>query len=54
MRDEILGQVKEAVPVDGVLLGVHGAMVAYGYDDVEGDLFGARAGPCRPQMRHWR
>ena len=27
-----------AMPVDGVLLGLHGAMVAYGYDDVEGDI----------------
>ena len=26
------------MPVDGVLLGLHGAMVAYGYDDVEGDI----------------
>ena len=26
------------MPVDGVLLGLHGAMVAFGYDDCEGDL----------------
>lgn len=38
MRDEILDQLRRALPVDGVLLGLHGAMVAYGYDDVEGDL----------------
>ena len=38
MRDEILEQLRRALPVDGVLLGLHGAMVAYGYDDVEGDL----------------
>ena len=38
MRDEIIGQVKAALPLDGVLLGLHGAMVAYGYDDVEGDV----------------
>jgi microcystin degradation protein MlrC len=38
MRDEVLGQVKAAMPLDGVLLGLHGAMVAYGYDDVEGDI----------------
>lgn len=38
MRDEILGQVKDALPLDGVLLGLHGAMVAHGYDDVEGDI----------------
>ncbi|ESY46598.1 hypothetical protein X744_29960 [Mesorhizobium sp. LNJC372A00] len=38
MRDEILDQLKAALPLDGVLLGMHGAMVAYGYDDAEGDL----------------
>ena len=38
MRDEILGQVRSAMPLDGVLLGLHGAMVAHGYDDVEGDI----------------
>ena len=38
MRDEILGQLKAALPVDGVLLGLHGAMVAHGYEDVEGDI----------------
>jgi microcystin degradation protein MlrC len=38
MRDEILVQLKAAMPVDGVLLGLHGAMVAHGYDDCEGDI----------------
>ncbi|WP_339073405.1 M81 family metallopeptidase [Sinorhizobium meliloti] len=38
MRDEILDQLKAALPLNGILLGLHGAMVAYGYDDVEGDL----------------
>jgi microcystin degradation protein MlrC len=43
MRDEILDQLRAAHtskdgPVDGVLLGLHGAMVAHGYDDVEGDI----------------
>jgi microcystin degradation protein MlrC len=38
MRDEVLTQCREALPLDGVLLGLHGAMVAYGYDDVEGDI----------------
>ena len=38
MRDEILQQVRAAMPLDGVLLGLHGAMVAHGYDDVEGDV----------------
>ncbi|MET4449546.1 microcystin degradation protein MlrC [Bradyrhizobium sp. GM2.2] len=44
MRDEILGQLKEALPVDGVLFSLHGAIGAHGYDDVEGDILGrARA-----------
>ena len=38
MRDEILAQLDAALPLDAVLLGLHGAMVAYGYDDVEGDI----------------
>ena len=38
MRDEILDQLSAALPLDGVLLGLHGAMVAHGYDDVEGDV----------------
>jgi len=38
MRNEILGQLEAAMPVDGLLLGLHGAMVAHGYDDVEGDI----------------
>jgi len=38
LRDEVLAQLGAAMPVDGVLLGLHGAMVADGYDDCEGDL----------------
>jgi len=38
LRDEILGQLEAALPVEGVVLGLHGAMVAQGYDDCEGDL----------------
>lgn len=38
LRDEILEQLQAALPVDGVVLGLHGAMVAQGYDDPEGDL----------------
>lgn len=38
LRDEILGQLQAAMPVDIVALGMHGAMVAEGYDDCEGDL----------------
>jgi len=38
LRDELLGDLRRALPVDLVLLGLHGAMVADGYDDCEGDL----------------
>lgn len=38
LRDEILTQLQAAMPVDAVVLGLHGAMVAQGYDDPEGDL----------------
>jgi microcystin degradation protein MlrC len=38
MRDEILAQLRAAMPLDGVLLGLHGAMIAHGYDDCEGDI----------------
>jgi microcystin degradation protein MlrC len=37
-RDEVLADLKKAMPVDVVLLNLHGAMVAEGYDDCEGDL----------------
>ena len=38
LREELLGDLKAALPVDMVLLGLHGAMVADGYDDCEGDI----------------
>ena len=38
LRDELLADLRKALPVDMVLLGLHGAMVADGYDDCEGDL----------------
>lgn len=37
-RDEILRDLAAALPVDMVLLNLHGAMAAQGYDDCEGDL----------------
>ncbi len=37
-RDEIVRDLKAAMPVDVVLLSLHGAMIADGYDDCEGDL----------------
>lgn len=47
-RDEILGDLRRAMPVDMVLLGLHGAMVADGYDDCEGDLIAAIRGIVGP------
>ncbi|MBF2760115.1 MAG: M81 family metallopeptidase [Ectothiorhodospiraceae bacterium AqS1] len=38
LRDRILSDLKAALPVDIVLLSLHGAMTAEGYDDCEGDL----------------
>ncbi|VTU34150.1 hypothetical protein H4CHR_03358 [Variovorax sp. PBS-H4] len=38
LRDELLADLHAALPVDMVVLGLHGAMVADGYDDCEGDL----------------
>ncbi|MBB6489003.1 M81 family metallopeptidase [Rhizobium lusitanum] len=38
LRDEILDQLRAAMPVDAVVLGLHGAMVADGYEDTEGDF----------------
>ena len=38
LREEILGQLRQALPVDVVALGLHGAMVADRTEDCEGDL----------------
>lgn len=38
LRDAMLEDLRAALPVDLVALGVHGAMIADGYDDAEGDL----------------
>jgi microcystin degradation protein MlrC len=38
LRDEVLNQLRAAMPVDAVVLGLHGAMVAAGYEDTEGDI----------------
>jgi microcystin degradation protein MlrC/thioesterase domain-containing protein len=51
LRDEILSDLAKAGPVDGVFLILHGAMVADGYDDCEGDLISrvrALVGPGVP------
>jgi microcystin degradation protein MlrC len=38
LRDELLADLRAALPVDMALIGLHGAMVAEGCDDCEGDL----------------
>ena len=38
LRDNLLADLRSALPIDLVALGVHGAMIADGYDDAEGDL----------------
>lgn len=38
LRDELLAQLQQAGPVDIVLLALHGAMVAQGYEDCESDI----------------
>lgn len=40
LRDELLRDLQTALPVDLVLLVMHGAMVAQGYDDCEEDIIG--------------
>ncbi|MEM0990465.1 MAG: M81 family metallopeptidase [Pseudomonadota bacterium] len=38
LRDELLGQIRDAMPLDVVLIAMHGAMTAEGCDDCEGDI----------------
>lgn len=38
LRDELLAQIRDALPLDIVVLVLHGAMLADGYPDCEGDL----------------
>ncbi len=51
LRASVLDALRAAMPVDMVLLGLHGAMIADGYDDAEGDLLEqvrALVGPSVP------
>jgi len=53
LRDEILAELDAAMPVDAVMLNLHGAMVADGYPDAEGDLLTRvreRIGPDTPLL----
>lgn len=51
LRDEILADLRAAMPVDAVMVNLHGAMIADGYPDAEGDLLAhvrALVGPGVP------
>lgn len=51
LRDAILADLDMAMPVDAVILNLHGAMIADGYPDAEGDLMAKvreRVGPRVP------
>ena len=51
IRDEILADLRAAMPVDAVMINLHGAMIADGYPDAEGDLLAhvrALVGPGVP------
>ncbi len=50
LRDEILDQLRAAMPLDGVVLGLHGAMVAQGYLDPEGDFLARVRAIIGPDM----
>ena len=48
LRDEILDDLRAAMPVDVVLLALHGAMAAQGCDDCEGDILARVRGIVGP------
>lgn len=50
LRGELLRRIEREGPFDGVLLTLHGAMVAEGLDDCEGDLLGAIRGLAGPEV----
>ncbi len=50
LRDQILDDLRAAMPVDVVQLFLHGAMVAEGYDDCEGDLLSCVRAIVGPQV----
>ncbi len=49
LRDTLLADLRAAMPVDVVLLFMHGAMVADGYDDCEGDTLAHVRGVVGPR-----
>jgi microcystin degradation protein MlrC len=51
MRDRILSDLAQAGPVDAVLMFLHGAMIAEGYDDCEADLVTRMRAQVGPGVR---
>jgi microcystin degradation protein MlrC len=51
MRDRILADLAKAGPVDAVLMFLHGAMIADGYDDCEADFVGRMRAQVGPDVR---
>ncbi len=51
LRDELLDRLQAALPVDIVLLALHGAMVADGYDDCETDIINKARRIVGPQAK---
>lgn len=51
LRNEVLDQLRAALPVDAVVLGLHGAMIAEGCVDCEGELLAHIRGIVGPGVR---
>ncbi|MBW3241805.1 M81 family metallopeptidase [Epibacterium sp. DP7N7-1] len=51
LRDEVLSQLKAALPVDAVILGLHGAMIADGCVDCEGELIASARALVGPDAK---
>ncbi len=50
LRDDLLAAVEAALPVDIVAYSLHGAMIAEGYDDCEGDLLARTRALVGPEV----
>jgi len=50
LRDELIDGLVNIMPVDAVILRLHGAMVAQGYDDCEGDILARIRGHVGPSV----
>lgn len=49
IRDELITALRRAGPLDGLLVSLHGAMVAEGHPDVEGDILAAIRAETGPE-----